>query len=168
MENEFKVSDDLLASNKQRLANYLIDYAIQFLLGGLIGVVIGMTALYGDNMALRGIQNMGKIQEYIFGCVIAIVYYNLTEIFLSRTIGKFITNTIVVMEDGSKPDYKTILLRTICRLIPFNPLSFLGTPCRGWHDSLSKTYVVQKKAFEHSKNLFYSFDEIGKTEESIN
>ncbi len=165
---EFSVTDDLLASNKQRLANYAIDYVLQILLGGLFGTLIGLTAYFGENILLEAIRDMTKIQEFIFGCVMALIYYNLTEIFLSRTVGKFITKTIVVMEDGSKPDYKTILLRTICRLIPFNALSFLGTPCRGWHDSLSKTYVVQKELFEEKRESFYSLNEIGKTEETIN
>lgn len=168
MESEFWVTDDLLASNKQRLANYVIDYIIQILLGGLIGTVIGLTAYFGENIFLQSIRDMTKIQEFIFGCVIALIYYNLTEIFLARTVGKFITKTIVVMEDGSKPGYKTILIRTICRLIPFNALSFLGTPCRGWHDSLSNTYVVQKELFEEKRESFYSLNEIGKTEETIN
>lgn len=168
MESEFWVTDDLLASKKQRLANYVIDYIIQILLGGLVGTVIGLTAYFGENIFLQSIRDMTKIQEFIFGCVIALIYYNLTEIFLARTVGKFITKTIVVMEDGSKPGYKTILIRTICRLIPFNALSFLGTPCRGWHDSLSNTYVVQKELFEEKRESFYSLNEIGKTEETIN
>jgi uncharacterized RDD family membrane protein YckC len=168
MENEFQVSDDLLASNQQRLANYIIDYVIRTLLGGLIGAAIGLTAYFGENIVLETVRNMNKIEEYIFGCIVSIIYYNLVEIFLSRSFAKFITKTIVVMEDGSKPDYKTILLRTICRLIPLNHLSFLGTPCRGWHDSISKTYVVKKDLFEQKKDLFYSFEQIGEKEEDIN
>ena len=168
MEKEFTVSDDLLASKKQRLANYFIDYVIKTLLGGLVGLAIGFTAYFGENIILEWVRNMNRIEEFIFGCIISLIYYNLSEIFLSRTVGKFITKTIVVMEDGSKPDYKTIMVRTICRLIPFNAFSFLGTLSRGWHDSLSKTYVVQKELFEETRELFYSLDEIGRAEESIN
>lgn len=165
---EFRVSDDLLASGKQRFANYIIDYVIRFLLSGLIGVVIGLTAYFGENIVLETVENMNKIEEYFLGCVIAVIYYSLTEIFLSRSIAKFITKTLVVMEDGSKPDYKTILQRSVCRIIPFDALSFLGTPCRGWHDSISNTYVVQKELFEEKRESFYSFEEIGKIEETIN
>lgn len=161
----FEVTDDILASNQQRLANYLIDYAAQIAFGALIGTVIGLTAFFGENPVLSVIGNMTKIQEYIFGYVIALIYYNVTEIFLGRSIGKFITKTIIVLEDGTRPDYKTILMRTICRFIPFNPLSFLGTPSRGWHDKLSNTYVVKKQLFEEKREMFYSLDELGKTEE---
>ena len=83
------------------------------------------------------------------------------ESIFSKSIGKFITRTMVVFEDGSKPDSGTILRRTLCRIIPFDNLSFLGTPSRGWHDSITNTYVVRKDDFERSKELFYAFEEIG-------
>ncbi len=166
MERQFYLTDDLLASNQQRFANYLIDYAIQLVFGIILGVIFGMIAFFlGYTGIFDKFGKMSSVQEYIFGIVITLIYYNLTEIFLSRSIAKFITKTIVVMEDGSKPDYKTILTRTVCRIIPFNQFSFLGTPCRGWHDSLSKTYVVKKKDFEQKRDLFYSFEEIGKKDE---
>jgi uncharacterized RDD family membrane protein YckC len=33
-------------------------------------------------------------------------------------------------------------------MIPFNALSFLGIIPRGWHDSISKTYVVRTNLLE--------------------
>jgi hypothetical protein len=45
--------------------------------------------------------------------------------------------------DGSKPGLRTILLRTLCRFIPFEPFSFFGE--RGWHDGLSDTLVVSTR-----------------------
>jgi uncharacterized RDD family membrane protein YckC len=79
----------------------------------------------------------------------------------ARTVGKFITQTIVVDEHGEKPHHETILIRSLCRLIPFNPFSvlFLG---RGWHDSISKTYVVNKKALDEKKRLFDALEQNGK------
>ncbi|MBC8643239.1 RDD family protein [Flavobacterium lindanitolerans] len=79
----------------------------------------------------------------------------------SRTIGKFITKTVVVNINGEKPDTQEILVRSLCRLIPFETFSFLGAPNKGWHDSISKTYVVNKELLEKKKELFYSVDEIG-------
>jgi hypothetical protein len=70
----------------------------------------------------------------------------------------------VVDENGNKPEYQTIMIRSLCRLIPFDALSFLGATSRGWHDSISRTYVVQKNLLEEKKELFNSFEEIGKTE----
>lgn len=166
MENKtFKITTDLWASQGQRFLNYIIDWAIQFGLAFVLTFVIGIIALaLGNQSFVERVGSMGKFEEYLLGIVIALVYYALFEIFFSRTIAKFITKTVVVMEDGSKPDTGTIVKRTFCRLIPFNVLSFVGNP-RGWHDSISDTYVVKKDALDSKKRLFYSFDEIGKHEE---
>ncbi len=117
----------------------------------------------GNYGFIERIGELNKIEEYLLGAVVALVYYSLFEMFLSRTIAKYITKTVVVMRDGSKPDSGTIMKRTLCRLIPFNALSFLGDG-RGWHDTLSDTYVVQKELFEEKQRLFYSFEEIGQAE----
>jgi hypothetical protein len=36
-------------------------------------------------------------------------------------------------------------IRTLSRFIVFEALSYLGSVSRGWHDSLSGTYVVKKR-----------------------
>ena len=73
--------------------------------------------------------------------------------YFSRTFGKYFTKTIVVKHDGSRPNMKSIMIRTLSRLIPFEPFSFL-TADRGWHDTLSVTYVVKKHDFIAKKKLF--------------
>ena len=67
------------------------------------------------------------------------------ESLTGRTMAKLITRTKVVMENGDKPTFEVILTRTLCRLIPFNWISFLGDDGVGWHDSLSKTRVISVK-----------------------
>jgi uncharacterized RDD family membrane protein YckC len=74
-------------------------------------------------------------------------------------VGKWITQTIVVDENGEKPNSETILVRSLCRLIPFNAISFLGISGRGWHDTISKTYVVNKKLLDEKKRLFYALEQ---------
>lgn len=163
MGREFEVTDDLLATTGQRFLNYIIDYGIQFVLGALIGFVIGLIGLFiGKPEIVDGLGEMSKIQEYLLGLVILIIYYSLTEVLLKRSIAKFITNTIVVLEDGSVPSSSDFLRRTFCRLIPLNHLSFFGSPCRGWHDSISNTYVVKKREFEIAFSQHNSLEEIGK------
>lgn len=47
------------------------------------------------------------------------------------------------MEDGTKPDFKAVALRTLCRFIPFEAFTYLGSSNpMGWHDKLSSTRVV--------------------------
>lgn len=87
--------------------------------------------------------NMSDFEGQILFVAICIFYYSFSEGIFGRSLGKFITGTIVVDENGQKPSFGTIFKRTLCRLIPFDALSFLGS--RGWHDSISDTYVVNKK-----------------------
>lgn len=165
-QEEFEVTDDLLASHGQRFLNYIIDvviiYAIIFGLSFVIAIIA--TFLEADSF-LEKLQNLSGLEEYLVYFLIMIPYFTLMESIFSKSIGKFITKTMVVLEDGSKPESGIILRRTLCRIIPFDGLSFLGSPSRGWHDSITETYVVRKDDFERKKELFYAFDEIGVNQE---
>jgi len=66
------------------------------------------------------------------------------EIKFQKTVAKFITKTKVVRLDGSKPNDSEIIARTICRLIPFDGISYLFVK-NGLHDYLSKTKVVKDR-----------------------
>lgn len=166
MENgQFRVTNDMLASQGQRLANYFIDLLVQSGLTFGFGFVLAAFAMFaGYDRLMDWLANIDKITEYLLGVVMLIIYYSFFEILFARSIAKYITKTVVVMVDGSKPSAGTIVKRTFCRIIPFNHLSFLGNSGRGWHDSISDTYVVKKDIFDQKKDLFYSFDEIGKQE----
>lgn len=167
MIREFYITDDLIASQGQRLGNYFIDLGFRYLIIFIIGIVL---AIIGQFTASDGIlywlDNISTVEDYLISFSIAILYYFVFELYLSRSLGKFITKTMVVMEDGTKPDAQTIIKRTLCRLIPFDGLSFFGTPSRGWHDSMSDTYVVKKDLFDEKVRLFYSLDEIGMDNEN--
>jgi len=71
------------------------------------------------------------------------VYCLIAESLTNRTIGKIFTKTIVVTEYGEKPSFRAILIRSLCRCVPFEEFSFLGSDQSGWHDKWSKTRVVK-------------------------
>ena len=74
------------------------------------------------------------------------LYYFIFEVTLNRTPAKYITRIKVVMDDGTKPKAKAIFIRTLCRFIPFEMLSFLShSKPIGWHDRFSKTRVIIDK-----------------------
>lgn len=155
MENKkFTVTDDLLASKGQRLLNFVIDLFIIYVIEISIGTTI---ILIGDltksDTASNWVSSLSVVESFFFGLVILFFYYGLTEIYFSRTFGKYFTKTMVVKHDGSRPNMKSIIIRTLSRLIPFEPFSFL-TAVRGWHDTLSVTYVVKKHDFIAKKKLF--------------
>lgn len=162
----FYITDDLLASTGQRFLNYIIDrlvvYALIFILAAGVGIIANLIGAYEF---LNSMANISALAEYGIYFALMITYYTLFEGYTSRSVGKYITKTIVVNEDGSKPDVGDIFKRTLCRLIPFDAFSYLGSDARGWHDTIPDLYVVKKEDFENKKELFYSFDEIGKSAE---
>lgn len=83
--------------------------------------------------------------NYLIGIIIYFIYYLTFEAITGRTLAKYITKTKVVTTNGENPDFQTILSRSLCRLIPFDQLSFLDSVNSGWHDKLSKTKVIYNK-----------------------
>lgn len=72
-----------------------------------------------------------------------LVYYVLFESILGASAAKLLTGSRVVTFSGQRPDPYNVLLRSLCRNIPFEPISFFGRS--GWHDTLSETDVVKEK-----------------------
>lgn len=164
----FTITTDLLASKGKRFGNFIVDYIIQMIIGGGIGVVIALMAEFTGNYTLYDlvVESESRVIDYTFGFFILFIYYVFFESLTSKSIGKYITQTKVVLEDGSKPAFYDILLRTLCRLIPFEQFSFLGTDGKGWHDSLSKTYVVDEKKYQAKKETVIGLEEIGRAIEA--
>lgn len=159
-----RITTDLLASKGKRFANFIIDYIIQIIIGAGIGVVIALFAEFTGNYTIYDlvVETENHLFDYIFGFAILFIYYISIESLTSRSIGKYITQTKVILEDGSKPAFLDIFIRTLCRLIPFELFSFLGKDGKGWHDSISKTLVVDVKKYEAKKETVIGLDEIGK------
>lgn len=155
MENKkFTVTDDLLASKNQRFLNFLIDILIIYIIEITIGTTI---ILIGDltrsDTASNWASSLSAVESFFFGLVILFFYYLITEMYFSRTFGEYFTKTMVAKHNGSRPKMKSIIIRALSRLIPFEPFSFL-TAERGWHDTLSVTFVVKKNVFLAKKKLF--------------
>lgn len=126
-----------LASGGKRFANYIIDTIFFYILLVVLGMFAGVFA--PEAMASTGIF-------FSFGIYLSyVLYYWAFEALTGRTIGKYITRTKIVKEDGSKPDGINVLGRSFSRLIPFDAFSFLGSPGKGWHDSIPKIYVIDDK-----------------------
>ena len=164
MSNSTYILDEkLLASNGSRFINYILDIVIILVLIFVISLMIAFLANFmGWNDLLYWLGNLSDLEGQLVFVVISIFYYSLSEGLFGRSIGKIVTGTVVVDENGEKPSFGTIFKRTLCRLIPFDGFSFLGS--RGWHDSISDTYVVNKKDLEKEVKLFHEFNLIGNTE----
>jgi uncharacterized RDD family membrane protein YckC len=162
---KFTITENVLASQGQRFLNVIIDLVFIYILVLSTGTTIVLIAEATNNFAVSSwVENMNFVEIIAYGLLILFFYYFLTEVYFSRTLAKLLTRTLVVKRDGSKPTVKMIFIRTLSRFIVFEGLSYLGSVSRGWHDSLSGTYVVKKKRLATSIRFFNNPEEFGKAE----
>jgi len=137
------------ASKDKRLANYFIDLIGYFILSGLVGMVIGLLAISTGNeiVFLEGGDRTtieSRLIEWLWGMIIVVLYYTVLEYFFKgKTLGKLITKTRAVTLENERLDFQTAFIRSLCRVIPFEAFSFIGEDSNGWHDSISKTKVIE-------------------------
>lgn len=162
MDNKYIVKEQVYASKGKRFVNYLIDRGLFFALFLILGLTLGLIAEYTrDYQFIAILDEMNPILDYLITGVLLAVYYIILEGKYQMSLGKLVTQTVVVDQYGEKPDMSSIVKRSFCRMIPFDHLSFLGNDGRGWHDSISKTYVVDKKILAEKKLLFHELNRIG-------
>jgi len=138
------------ATTGQRFLNFLIDnvlmnYGLSYLTGTAVGFLIA--ALFPD-YALKISSSSDRMDLLLLGYMIAIinylVYYTICEkAFKGYTLGKLITGTRAIRDDGGELTLKDAFLRTLSRLVPFEVFSaFGGHP---WHDLWTKTMVIKSR-----------------------
>lgn len=155
----------VLAPRGKRFVNYLIDLPVQYIIGILLSLfAVLLYNVFDSPFLINWIAQMNTIQKLLLHSLIVILYYGIFETTTSRSLGKLITGTKVIIENGSKPNPKVILQRTLSRLIPFEAFSFFAEDSRGWHDTISQTYVVDVKKYNEALQLKRSFDDIGNSE----
>lgn len=148
--NEFNEPSYEQASMGQRLANYLIDliifYAALFIFGLVFGVSIAASNPDGftsEENAAAALGGLGMIYLAFFGVFFG--YYTFLEGSKGKTLGKMITKTKVIRDDGEPMSFGKSFLRTLCRLVPFEILSVFFGNGKMWHDSWTGTTVVKDK-----------------------
>ena len=133
-----------VATRGKRFANYILDTIGYYLFCILFGIALALLAPEGavDNWA----DSDDTIWDTLFGLAMYLGYYLLTEELLNgKSLGKFVTRTRAVREDGEPVTFQDVFLRSLSRLVPFEQFSFLGNSnyVRGWHDKWTKTIVVE-------------------------
>lgn len=112
-----------------------------------IAIRIGLLVLeivYGVAYGLAALEALNGAKWWGIYLAFYITYYVSFEVITGRTLGKVLTGTRVVTTSGQELSIHTALVRTLCRLIPLEPMSFsLGETW--WHDSLSRTQVVRSR-----------------------
>jgi uncharacterized RDD family membrane protein YckC len=125
---------------RKRFINYLVDVVFFYMIMFAFGIVWGgMALLTGTTI---DDSDSSSLMWNLISIVCFLAYFITFEIFLGKTIGKMVTNTKVVLLNGSKPSPRQIIIRSFARMIPFDPFSFLSPNPRGWHDTISETIVI--------------------------
>lgn len=129
----------------QRLGHYVLDYCVLYGVSLLVQNFIWNYAPDpGDILKMTDTELLiFQLKAAGIGYVQIILFYAGFEGFLGSTPGKMLLRRVVINEYGERPEFPQILLRTICRCVPFEPLSCFWP--RGWHDQWSRTFVVSQE-----------------------
>ena len=129
------------ASKFKRLFNLVVDYCFVFV---LLIVVFFVLILAGAEEWVPTREHSEELTRQVISVGALFIYYVITEYFWSgKSLGKFITRTKVIMQNGDSPNLKAVLYRAFTRFIPFEFLSLL-VDNQTWHDRLSGTIVIEE------------------------
>lgn len=133
----------VLANRGLRFVNYIIDFIGYMIFAFVGGMMIGLGEELGIGDGLEILDS--SFGANLFGIIVIISYYMFFEYFLNgKTLGKYLTKTRAVTSDLEKMEFGTTLGRTLCRFIPFEPISLLiGN--KAWHDNISNTIVIKEQ-----------------------
>ena len=126
----------------QRFINYLIDIFIFYLAIIVLGAIAAF--IVGDiDVEEETLFGMPVLVQYLLTYTLLVGLYTFLEtVTKGRTIGKMVTKTRAITEDGSTISFSDALKRSLIRCIPFEPFSaFSGRP---WHDKWSNTKVIRE------------------------
>jgi uncharacterized RDD family membrane protein YckC len=123
------------ASAGKRFANYLIDLVIFY-----VFAIIFFAVLIAKGVIDTG---MNSILDRLITLICYGIFMGIVEaIFKGKSLGKLITGTLAVNEDGSPISAQTAFMRGLSRSVPFEAFSaFGGYP---WHDRWTRTYVIDE------------------------
>ena len=139
------------ASVGQRFLNYLLDgllmqYGLSYITTTLIAKV--MLAISPQTAYEWFVERSNSIDVlasfYLVSILNFVIYYTICEkAFKGKTLGKLITGTKAIRDDGLELSFRNAFLRSVSRIVPFEPFSaFGGYP---WHDSWTKTMVIKTR-----------------------
>lgn len=124
------------ANKTLRFVNFLVDTIVFYVIALFIGVIIAVSSpeLVNDSGF--------TLVSYAISISVFLLYFSVSEAFANgRTLGKLITGTRAVKEDGTPLNFGDAFKRALSRIVPFE--AFSGFAERPWHDSWTDTTVVK-------------------------
>lgn len=140
-----RIAQLVTASRPQRLVNYLIDSLACASL-----IMLAITIYSGNDPAvLKDMQEQANpLRDWGLMVGALLLYYVPMEGIFGVTLGKLVTSTRVVDEQGRPPSWGQVFGRTFARMIPMEVLTILlsgNERVTAWHDRLPKTLVVRAR-----------------------
>ena len=136
MENKIDEVSYSFATRENRLVHFVVDKLAYLVLSAI--VIIPLFKAENPSVLL-------PLFALLIIIVLHFVYYTTLEYVFQRTIGKYLTGTIVVSNTGSKPTFKSVFFRSAGRLIPFVWIIVLIEDY-SLHDKISNTRVIKYKS----------------------
>jgi uncharacterized RDD family membrane protein YckC len=135
------------ASMGKRFLNYFTD-AIVF--GVLIFIALMVMATVNPQLIESFIKknetgDFSFVEQLLIQVIYGTYMFIVEALFKGKSLGKLVTGTRAVRQDGTPLIIRDAQLRGLCRMVPFNAFSALGTPSYPWHDRWTKTYVIDEK-----------------------
>jgi len=131
------------APRVKRLINAIIDYLGVIFFLSIIFLLIAFVGNEETAMAMKKGSQNGQLAARFLGAFAIFVYYVLCEYYYNgKSLGKLVTQTKVVRLNGEEPSLRHIIIRTLLRFIPLEPISYLWKNDYGWHDEWSGTMVI--------------------------
>ncbi len=136
----------------KRLANYVIDIIVFSTLLSILLMVIAPVFppaakwLQGKPGSFGLNNQITLIDQLMISCLYGFYMSVLEAILKGKSIGKLITRTRVVEQNGLPVTTQAAFIRGLVRIIPFEQLSAISFSCRPWHDRWSGTIVVEDQS----------------------
>ena len=131
------ILDSRKVNSWTRLIHFVVDIISFLVVAMILGLILGLFIPTPTHMTMT-LFTYGVLLIAFF------LYFAFMEYKYQKTIGKFLTRSKVMMSDGRRPELNEIMLRTACRLIPLDRISFLFSK-NGFHDRLSDTIVIKEE-----------------------
>jgi uncharacterized RDD family membrane protein YckC len=132
------------ASRLKRLGNFVIDNIVYCLFITLVSVLLRLI-LPGVTKRCEAPDRSSVLLCGLLLLVLYILFMGASEAcFNGKSIGKFITGTRTLNQDGTTISARTAILRGLYRAIPFSVFSALGNPCYPWQDRWTGTAVIDE------------------------
>jgi uncharacterized RDD family membrane protein YckC len=144
------VYDLEVASKRQRCINFVVDNLImKFSLAYFTSIgfawILGLVLPTFTKMVFESEDWLPVVVAiYMVSRVNYVIYYTISEKFFNGyTLGKLVSGTRAIREDGEELTFLNAVHRSFSRFLPFEFLS--GFSERPWHDSWTKTTVISTR-----------------------